>query len=420
MSDFTMPSLGADMDEGTLLEWLVEPGDTVHKGDIVAVVDTSKAAVEVESFSDGVVENLVVQPGTTVPVGAVLATLTAPGAAPVAAPAPAPAAAAPRAEPTPSRAPRRAARASAAPARRPRAPPGPDAGRAAGQLPAGAPRGRTPGRRPRRGHRHRPRRGDHPRRRGPGRRAGSHRTGSGPAGPRGAGGPGNARGARHAVRPLAGPGARRRPGHADGARTGVRSGPPTSAPPPPRPPRRRRHRPSPPRPSRPPPRRRAAPAHADRREEMRRTIATVMARSKREIPHYYLTLTIDLDRALSWMRERNRGLPVTERLVPAALLLKATARAAADAPALNGFWVDDEFRPGPGVHLGIAVSLRGGGLVAPALHDADRLTVEEVMAGMRDIVSRTRAGRLRALRAERPHDHRHQPRASRGSSRCTG
>ena len=132
----------------------------------------------------------------------------------------------------------------------------------------------------------------------------------------------------------------------------------------------------------------------DRRAAMRHQIATVMARSKREIPHYYLTATVDLGRAVAWMRERNRDLPVAERLVPAALLLKATALAAARVPELNGFWVDDGFRPGPGVHVGVAVSLRGGGLVAPALHDADRLAVAEVMAGMRDLVTRARAGRL--------------------------
>ena len=65
-----MPSLGADMDEGTLLEWLVHPGDVVHKGDIVAVVDTAKAAVEVECFDTGVINELLVEPGTRVPVGA--------------------------------------------------------------------------------------------------------------------------------------------------------------------------------------------------------------------------------------------------------------------------------------------------------------------------------------------------------------
>src|SRR5689334_9695348 len=81
MSDFTMPSLGADMTEGTLLEWLVKPGDTVHRGDIVAVVDTAKAAVEIETFTDGVVQSLVVEPGTKVPVGEVLARFGPVGAA---------------------------------------------------------------------------------------------------------------------------------------------------------------------------------------------------------------------------------------------------------------------------------------------------------------------------------------------------
>ncbi|HET7761679.1 MAG TPA: biotin/lipoyl-containing protein, partial [Phycicoccus sp.] len=79
MPEFRMPSLGADMTEGTLLEWLVAPGDVVHRGDIVAVVDTAKSAVEVECFDDGVVEELAVQPGRKVPVGTVLATLAAPG-----------------------------------------------------------------------------------------------------------------------------------------------------------------------------------------------------------------------------------------------------------------------------------------------------------------------------------------------------
>jgi len=78
-----MPSLGADMDSGTLLEWYVRPGDAVKRGDIVALVDTNKAEIEVEIFEDGVIDELVVAEGTRVPVGAVLATLRpASGAAP--------------------------------------------------------------------------------------------------------------------------------------------------------------------------------------------------------------------------------------------------------------------------------------------------------------------------------------------------
>ena len=84
MAEFRMPSLGADMDEGTLLEWLVKPGDQVDKGDIVAVVDTAKAAVEVECFDSGVVSALLVEPGQRVPVGTALAVI-APAAATAAA-----------------------------------------------------------------------------------------------------------------------------------------------------------------------------------------------------------------------------------------------------------------------------------------------------------------------------------------------
>src|SRR5512142_1838528 len=75
MSEFVMPSLGADMESGTLLEWLVKPGDTVKRGDIVAVVDTSKAEIEVEIFEDGVIDELLVGEGERVPVGTALATL---------------------------------------------------------------------------------------------------------------------------------------------------------------------------------------------------------------------------------------------------------------------------------------------------------------------------------------------------------
>ncbi|MBE0550531.1 MAG: 2-oxo acid dehydrogenase subunit E2, partial [Rubrivivax sp.] len=85
MIRFELPSLGADMDEGTLLEWRVKPGDTVERGQVVAVVDTSKAAVDVEIWHDGVVAELLVEPGQKIPVGTLLATLLAPGESPTAA-----------------------------------------------------------------------------------------------------------------------------------------------------------------------------------------------------------------------------------------------------------------------------------------------------------------------------------------------
>ena len=88
------------------------------------------------------------------------------------------------------------------------------------------------------------------------------------------------------------------------------------------------------------------PAGPGAAESMRQAIARLMARSKREIPHYYLSNTVDMGAALAWLRERNRSLDMSERLVPAALLLRATALAARQVPELNGFWIDDALRPG--------------------------------------------------------------------------
>lgn len=129
---------------------------------------------------------------------------------------------------------------------------------------------------------------------------------------------------------------------------------------------------------------------------MRQAIGALMARSKREIPHYYLQTTIDFSACLDWLHARNEGRPVAERILPAALLMKAAALAVRQVPEVNGFYVDGRFAPSPTVHLGVAVSLRGGGLIAPALHDAQNLSVEELMAALKDLVTRARAGRLRA------------------------
>ena len=73
MSEFRMPALGADMEDGTLAEWWVKPGDRIRKGDIIAVVETEKGAIEVEIFEEGIVSEILVPVGTKVPVGAVLA-----------------------------------------------------------------------------------------------------------------------------------------------------------------------------------------------------------------------------------------------------------------------------------------------------------------------------------------------------------
>lgn len=146
----------------------------------------------------------------------------------------------------------------------------------------------------------------------------------------------------------------------------------------------------------------AARAARERAEAMRAIIAAAMARSKREIPHYYLATTIDLSRARAWIDQANRERPVTGRLLPVALLLKATALALRGSPELNGSWEDGAFRPAEAIHLGIGISLRGGGLVAPAIHRADEKSVDELMAALSDLVQRARAGRLRGSEMSDP------------------
>jgi pyruvate dehydrogenase E2 component (dihydrolipoamide acetyltransferase) len=135
---------------------------------------------------------------------------------------------------------------------------------------------------------------------------------------------------------------------------------------------------------------------------MRRAIARSMAHSKREIPHYYLASHIDLDRALRWLTAQNEERPITERILPAAMLLKATALALRETPDLNGHWVDGGFTPSEAVHLGVAISLREGGLVAPAIHDADRLDLAEMMTSLTDLVKRARSWRLRSSEMSDP------------------
>lgn len=296
MAEFRMPLLGADMEAGTLVEWLKRPGEVVHRGDIIGVVDTQKGAIEIEVFDDGVIQQLVVEPGTKVPVGTVLAVIDGPpvaaGTAPTVTAPPAPK----REPPTP---------ASATP----------------GTAPQAAPRQRVS-----------------------------------PA-------------ARQKARALAvdlatvtatGPG---------GAITVDDVERAAAAKP---------------------------PAVPDRAAAMRAAIAAAMARSKREIPHFYLSAAIEMTRAEAWLAAENARRSVTERLLPVVLLLKAVARALIDVPELNGFWVDGAFRKGPGIHVGCAISLRGGGLVAPALHDVNAKTLSTLMTELRDLVNRARTGSLRS------------------------
>lgn len=360
-----MPSLGADMDRGKLVEWLVQPGDHVHRGEAMATVDTEKTLMDVESFEDGIVAELLIRPGETVPVGTALARITpTPAAAPgdvlpatsteiPSAPAPPPV---PAAQPEPPATPLTAPPPPAPPVRRLAHRLGVDLARLHGTGRGGAVTRKDV------------------ERAAAAPTAGTGRVRSSPRARATAAG----LGLDLAAIPGTGP---------DGAVTeadvlrAAAAPPPRSAePPPPRPP------------AGPPP---PSPLEATARtESLRRSVGALMSRSKQTIPHYYLSTTVNLQAAIDWMRSTNAQRPVTARLVPAALLLKACALAARDTPEVNGFYTDGQFRPSPAVHLGVAVSLRGGGLVAPALHDADTLPVDQLMEHLRDLVARARNGHL--------------------------
>jgi pyruvate dehydrogenase E2 component (dihydrolipoamide acetyltransferase) len=317
-SEFRLPALGADMDEGTIVEWHVAPGSRVKRGDVVAVVETDKGAIDVEIFEDGVLREIVVQPGTKVPVGTVLALIETEGSPPAAAPA----AAGPGEAHTPSLAP---------------------AGEGAGEVreidiaPPPA----------------------------------SSRTRISPAARK------RARELGVDVESLHGTG----PG---GAVTledveGVANGGPSP-------------RPSP----------AGAGEGVGEVGGMRAAIAAAMSRSKREIPHYYLATAVDVTAATDWLAAHNASVPVTERLLFAALLVKAIALTCRATPGFSGFHRDGRYEESPAVHVGVAVALRGGGLVAPAIMDTADKPLAQLMDEFRALVSRARAGRLRASELAAP------------------
>lgn len=146
----------------------------------------------------------------------------------------------------------------------------------------------------------------------------------------------------------------------------------------------------------------AATAVADRMAAMRQTIAAAMARAKREIPHYYLATEVPLQQASDWLTRTNAARPVTARVLMAALFIKATALAARKFPEMNGYHRDGRFEPAAAVNVGVAISLRQGGLVAPAIMNTDTRPVDAVMSALADLVKRTRAFSLRASELAEP------------------
>jgi pyruvate dehydrogenase E2 component (dihydrolipoamide acetyltransferase) len=309
------------MEAGTLISWRVTPGDQVKRGDVIATVETDKAAIDVEVWENGTVTELLVAEGTRVPVGTPLARIVAVEAATQEAGGAVPAAPAATEEPAPG------------PVSAP-APPPPIAPTQEATASPAKPRVRAT----------------------PLARATAEQLGVDLATVQGTG--------------------------PDAAVTHVdvehaRAARPTEAP----------HGTTP----------EPAPTErVDRAAALRRAIAAAMSRSRAEIPHYYLSTTVDLSNALDWLERTNRERSVQQRLIPAALFVKAVALATTELPELNGHWVEGGFRQAQSAHVGFAIAIPGGGLIAPAVLDARSKDLQTLMTELRELVNRARAGSLRS------------------------
>ena len=350
MAEFRMPSMGADMEDATLVEWKVEPGDRVRRGDIIAEIETQKGDIDVEVFEDGIVEEILAEPGEKLPVGALLARIRAEGGeatpeAPEVADAEGPAeeAPVPSDEPAPTAKPN---------GRPPVTPTGrrlrvsPLARRVAADLGVDL----------------------------------TQVQGSGPEGAIQRADVERAAQERHAQE-------RADQDRADRDRL-TRERPAIEHPTPPKEaPSEKAPREDAPSPEAP------EPLYPER---MRAAIASAVARANREIPHYYLETPISMQRAMAWLETENAARSIEERLLPVVLLLKAVVRALDDVPALNGYWRNDRHEPQEAIHLGVAVSLRQGGLVIPVLRNADRMSLDELRAALDALITRARSGNLRS------------------------
>ena len=121
-----------------------------------------------------------------------------------------------------------------------------------------------------------------------------------------------------------------------------------------------------------------------------------MARAKREIPHYYLGHAVDFGPARDWLFRHNATLAVQDRLIEAVLITKAVALAAARVEGFNGRFRDGRFESSSTVHVGAAIAVRGGGLVAPALLDANQKDLPTLMRDFSALVTRVRVGHMRS------------------------
>jgi pyruvate dehydrogenase E2 component (dihydrolipoamide acetyltransferase) len=353
MSEFKMPSLGADMDAGTLVEWKVKSGEPVKRGDIIAAVETAKGVIEIECFENGILDQIFFQPGQEVPVGQVLATISSPDEFGKAKPAPEPQKPAEpvKIEKIPEMVMAEAAKPAAVNVaqeiRTATMPPPTDGGRvrisplaSRMAIELGVDLRQVKG------------------------------TGPG--------------------------GAIQRVDIEHAAQTQQAAPAPVIA--------------EPAQVTPPPVAEKPAPTSVEAKAEppveakkavdfqtaMRSAIAAAMSKSNRDIPHYYMETSIDMTNALRWLEEENLKRSIRERLLPVVVLLKAVAKSLTEVPELNGFWIDGSHQVSEAIHIGFAINLRQGGLLTPAIHDTDMKDFDELREAMNDLIIRTRGNRLRS------------------------
>jgi pyruvate dehydrogenase E2 component (dihydrolipoamide acetyltransferase) len=353
MPDVLMPRLSDTMAEGMLSQWVKHEGDQVRKGDILAVIETDKAAMEMEAYDEGVLTTILVEEGQSVPIGtpiAIIGDQATAGAPPQ--PAAAPAAPAPPAGRSPS------GPVSAAPG----VPPGP-----APPQPPGQPR-------------------TSPLARALARKHGVDLTavsGTGPGGRIVRADIEDAIRQLGGVQPVPQPAAPEPAGPAQPAPSSPSAVPPTAGLPPPAPPRSAVSPPLAP----------AVDAEEIPLSTVRRLTAERLAVSAREAPHFYLTVVAAADKLLAFRAQANERRGADIKISVTDLLTRACAAALAGHPEVNVSWGETRILRHRHVNVGVAVAIDDG-LIVPVIRDADRKTLTEIAREAHDLTARARARRL--------------------------
>jgi pyruvate dehydrogenase E2 component (dihydrolipoamide acetyltransferase) len=358
MADVNMPKLSDTMEEGTVLEWKKAEGQEVHRGEVLAEVESDKASFEIEAESDGVL-HIVVDSGQPVPVGEQIAVIggaaTAPAAAAPAQPpaetaTPATPERAAQPEPAAPAAPERAAQPEPAATGASRPAPSPETSR---QAPAPERVSPPPPERP---------------------SPAPHADGGVKASPL----------ARRLAQEMGVDLASLRGSGPDGRIVkedvlAARGGQPAQAPAGPA-----ARAPRPPGPA----------VEAVEPTRMQATIARRMAESKATVPHFYVTAEARVDEAVRLREQLKDMVPGAERVTMTDLLTRACAIALIRFPEVNASWVDGHFERKRAVNIGLAVPpAEGLGLLVPVVHDVDRKDLVQISIESRQVIERARSGK---------------------------